>query len=89
MNNGKSLLQLSVQEYFSQFNWQGELLSTRSSGIPTDPSSRWTLGVEDYFRLLPWEGTPEVGSFPKPSSSLGTASLSQEEVTLIDLLEAF
>lgn len=89
MNNGKSLLQLSVQEFFSQCNWQGEPLTNTSTGQPTDSASRWTLLVGDYFRLLPWEGTPEVGSFPKPSSSAGTASSSEEEVTLIDLLEAF
>ncbi|MGL5197039.1 MAG: hypothetical protein ACRC8Y_25910 [Chroococcales cyanobacterium] len=89
MNNGKSLLKLSVQDYFSQCNWQGQPLTEGSNGQPTDPASRWTLVVGDYFRLLPWEGTPEVGSFPKPSSSAGTASSSQEEVTLIDLLEAF
>ncbi len=89
MTNGKSLLQLSVQEFFSQCNWQGQPLTQGSTGQPTDPASRWTLVVGDYFRLLPWEGTPEVGSVPKPSSATGTASSSEEEVTLIDLLEAF
>jgi hypothetical protein len=89
MNDGKSLLQLTVQEFFSQCNWQGQPLSSGVPGQPTDPSSRLTLFVGDYFRLLPWEGTPEVGSVPKSSAAAGTASSSEEEVTLIDLLEAF
>lgn len=89
MNNGRSRMQLSVQEFFSQLNWQGLAIATLDSGQHRDPVSRLELLVGDYFRLFPWEGTPTVGSVPKSSSPPAIAASTEEEVTLSDLLDAF
>ncbi|MEB3828918.1 hypothetical protein [Phormidium sp. CCY1219] len=84
-----SWLKLSVADFFSQCNWQGQSLATRGNGDRATPTSRLSLSVADYFRLLPWEGTPEVGSVPKVSAALPPKDSEFEEVTLGDLLDAF
>lgn len=89
MKAENSWLQLSVEQFFSQCNWQGQSLATVENGHHANGTSRLSLSVGDFFRLLPWEGTPAVGSFPKGSSALTPTDLEYEEVTLSDLLDAF
>jgi hypothetical protein len=91
MNHAKTLLRLSVQDFFSQCNWQGqpaELLDNVDE--ETIPEIRLSLSVGEYFRLLPWEGTPTIGSLPKSTPNLDFTEIPPEEdVTLDDLLDSF
>ncbi|WP_104546098.1 hypothetical protein [Chroococcidiopsis sp. TS-821] len=55
---------LSLQEFFSFTNWQGQLHEKFSlHGI--NQSSSLTLQVSEFFKLICWEGHPEIGSLPK------------------------
>lgn len=89
--NAKTLLRLSVQDFFSQCNWQGQPVALLENvDEETIPEIRLSLSVGEYFRLLPWEGTPTIGSLPKSTPSLDFTEISPEEdVTLDDLLDSF
>jgi hypothetical protein len=71
MNQAKTLLKLSVDRFFSQCNWTGQPLAIlENADLETVPEIRLSLLVSEYFRLLPWEGTPIVGSLPKVSANV-------------------
>lgn len=91
MNSARTLLRLSVEDFFSQCNWQGQPVALLENvNEETVPEIRLSLPVGEYFRLLPWEGTPTVGSLPKSTPSLDfTQNLEEEDVTLDDLLDSF
>lgn len=91
MNNDQTWLRLSVQDFFGQCNWQGQPLAIlENANQETIPEIRLSLLVGEYFRLLPWEGTPTVGSLPKSTPNLDfTENLEEEDVTLDDLLDSF
>ena len=91
MKNAKTLLRLSVQDFFSQCNWPGQPLEIIENATPeTITEIRLSLLVGEYFRLLPWEGTPTVGSLPKVTPTLDfTDNEEDENVTLNDLLDSF
>lgn len=93
-NNGTNArLRLSVEAFFSECNWHGQPLAIVQNGHKADPASRFNLLVGDFFRLLPWEGTPQVGSVPKAAPSLSPGINSQpeeeEDATLDDLFDTF
>ncbi len=79
---------LSVQEFFSQCNWQGQRLEIPDRDR-SEPTSLFTLPVGEFFRLLPWEGTPAVGFVPKAPAVPVTAEPDSTEVTLNELLDLF
>jgi hypothetical protein len=91
MNNGRTLLKLSVDQFFSQCNWTGQPLAILENvDQETIPEIRLSLLVAEYFRLLPWEGTPIIGSLPKVSASLDLLENDPlDDVTLEDLLDSF
>jgi len=91
MNHAQTLLRLSVQDFFSQCNWQGQPLAIlENADQETIPEIRLSLVVEEYFRLLPWSGTPTVGSLPTSIPNVDfTDNLEEEDVTLDDLLDSF
>ncbi len=91
MNHARTLLKLSVEQFFSQCNWTGQPLAIlENAELKTVPEIRLSLLVSEYFRLLPWEGTPSVGSLPKVSASLDLPENNPlEDVTLEDLLDSF
>ncbi len=91
MNHTKSLLKLSVDRFFSQCNWTGQPLAILENAyLETVPEIRLSLLVSEYFRLLPWEGTPVIGSLPKVSANLDLPETDPlDDVTLEDLLDSF
>lgn len=79
----------SVQEFFGQFNWQGQPQFNQNG---QDPSSQLSLqmSVAQFFQAVPWEGTPEVGVLPTSSPVTAAASKNNEsDVTLDALLDIF
>lgn len=91
MKPANTLLRLSVEEFFSQCNWPGQPLEIlEKANEETIPEIRLSLLVGEYFRLLPWEGTPTVGSLPKVTPTLDfTENAEDNDVTLDDLLDSF
>lgn len=91
MKTANTLLRLSVEDFFSQCNWQGQPLAIlENANQETIPEIRLSLLVGEYFRLLPWSGTPTVGSLPKSNPILDfTENEAEEDVTLDDLLDSF
>ncbi len=79
---------LSVQEFFSLCNWQGQPLENRK-WHHADPSERLTLQVREFFQFIPWEGNPEIGSLPKVLSIPDPTVRAPVENTLTDLSELF
>lgn len=87
----KNLLKLSVEQFFSQCNWAGQpLVILENIERETIPEIRLSLLVSEYFRLLPWEGTPTIGSLPKVSANVDSPTTDPlDNVTLEDLLDSF
>lgn len=82
-------LQQSVQEFFSNCNWQGQPLAFQDAQQDGQPLPL-TVPVAEFFRALPWEGKPAVGSMPKPSVSVPVRTPSEPaETTLADLVDLF
>lgn len=89
-NTINARLQLSVQAFFGECNWYGQTAAIIQNGHQADPASRFNLLVGDFFRLLPWEGMPEVGSVPKaPPPSPAMNSQPEEDATLDELFDTF
>ena len=92
MKGTNARLQLSVQAFFGECNWHGQTAAIIQNGHQADPTSRFNLLVGDFFRLLPWEGMPEVGSVPKappPSPAMRNAQPEEEDATLDELFDTF
>jgi hypothetical protein len=91
MNHARTLLKLSVDQFFSQCNWTGQPLAIlENADLETVPEIRLSLLVSEYFRLLPWEGTPTIGSLPKVSANFDLLETDPlDDVTLEDLLDSF
>jgi hypothetical protein len=79
---------LSVQEFFSLCNWQGQPLDN-SNWHPTNQWSRLTLQVGKFFRFIPWEGNPQIGSLPQVSPIPEPTTLAPVATTLTDLSDLF
>lgn len=81
-------LQQSVQEFFSNCNWQGQPQAFQEAQQDGHPLPL-TVPVAEFFRALPWEGKPAVGSMPKPSASVPAKKPEPAETTLADLVDLF
>ncbi len=73
---------LSVQQFWQQFNWDGRPLAPQGSGTVRAGLSL-SLGVAQYFALIPWEGQAVVAPVSVPAV---TAEPTEELATLEDFL---
>lgn len=89
MNSQNSWLGLSVQEFFSNCNWQGNPV-TESKGQVPGQTPTLAMSVATFFRGISWEGTPTVGALPTTiSPNTPDVSEGPPDVTLDDLLSLF
>lgn len=89
MISQNSWLGLSVQEFFSNCNWQGNPV-TESKGQVPGQALNLTMSVATFLRGISWEGTPTVGALPTTSSpNSAVVSQGPPDVTLDDLLSLF
>lgn len=58
---------LSVQEFFSRCNWQGEPLDQLFENPSSEPT--WLLTVQELFRQSNWQGQP-LTKYSNPTRSL-------------------
>ena len=77
---------LSLEEFFSLSNWQGQP-QQRHNWQHTKQSSLLTQ-VREFFQFIPWEGSPAIGSSPKVSSFIEPIS-TPVKTTLTDLSKLF
>lgn len=90
MSADTSWLQLSVEEFFSHCNWSGQTLTLPDWLPASSQPLPLTVSVAEFFRALPWEGNPAVGSLPKPSSTPPVSAIEEpKETTLADLMDLF
>ncbi len=90
MNNHKTWMNESVQDFFSNLNWLGTP-SRVENGHSTPSTINLTLSVTDFFQSIDWEGMPQVGVIPIISSTSTSGSEPSEEldVTIDDLMGLF
>jgi hypothetical protein len=81
---------LSVQDFFSNLNWQG-IPKSQTNGHRRDSVTSLTQTVGEFFREFVWEGTPEVGQLPphSPATSAHTSAQPADDVTIDDLVNLF
>jgi len=90
LNAVNSWQHLSVEAFFTACNWQGQAVELRPNGHEAAPSRSLEMTVGDFFRALPWEGTPEVGSLPKPPvMEVIAGGSSENKVTIDELSDLF
>jgi hypothetical protein len=69
---------LSVQEFFSQSNWQGKPLEQVVEGGNPFSESAWLgLSVQDFFNQSNWEGKAQNCTQPTHTALSLTLSVSQ------------
>lgn len=81
-------LKLSVEAFFGECNWAGQPVQLQQMQ-PGDPLP-FTVTVQEFFRVFPWEGTPMVAPAAKAlrAVSVKTAE-TQKQSTLADLVDLF
>lgn len=85
-----SWLQLSVEEFFTNCNWSGESLALVDWQPESGQPLPLTVLVAEFFRALPWEGKPAVGSKPKSATPEQVRVPAEpRETTLADLADLF
>lgn len=87
LNN--SWLQWSVEDFFGRCNWTGEPLALQEWRQHEGQPLPMTVTVGEFFRSLPWEGSPTVGSLPKTTSAPELVTENERQTTLADLLDLF
>lgn len=86
-------LQLSVQQFFEQCNWDGRAIAPAAAPLSDgaaapDTSLNLTLSVRQFFDEFPWEGKPAIAA-PVLFDALEADDTAESDITLDDITNLF
>ncbi|WP_009630669.1 hypothetical protein [Synechocystis sp. PCC 7509] len=89
-NPSTALPCLTVTEFFSLCNWHCLPIEVRQTQLlPLEQKPHLTWQVQAFLQIIPWEGSPDIGSLPQPSTLSKSISSAQVEMSLNNLSKLF